>query len=374
MPARRPITALAVLAVALALSLAAGASGAPSIAGTRAEVRELGREVAGLDVRVGAAAAAQNSAIDRLDAARATLATTRRELQIARSNLARARALLADRLVALYVDGTPSFIELVLQTGSLVGAQAVGELLDQIARHDAGVVEGVRERRGRLQVLEARQTAARAARERELAEAARRKDELDGLLARRTRLLEDARAELKRLVVDERERRLRLRALEAARGAALASLPVAGATVLPGALPAGEYLFPVAGPVRFTNDWLNPRSGGRVHQGIDLFASYGTPVVAVADGSLFNVGYNGLGGWRLWVRDTGGNAFYYAHLSAYAPVAREGAGVSRGTVIGYVGDSGDAEGTSPHLHFEVHPGGGGPVPPYSLVSGWPRAG
>ena len=123
----------------------------------------------------------------------------------------------------------------------------------------------------------------------------------------------------------------------------------------------------------FTNDWLYPRAGGRYHQGIDIFATRGTPVIAVADGSLFNVGYNGLGGWRLWVRDRSGNAFYYAHLSAYAPAASEGASVARGTVLGYVGDTGDARGTSPHLHFEIHPGGGGPVPPYPIVTGWPRA-
>ena len=73
------------------------------------------------------------------------------------------------------------------------------------------------------------------------------------------------------------------------------------------------------------------------------------------------------------MRDTGGNTFYYAHLDAYSPAAVEGASVTRGTVLGYVGDSGDARGTSPHLHFEIHPGGGGPVPPHPIVTGWPRA-
>ena len=61
--------------------------------------------------------------------------------------------------------------------------------------------------------------------------------------------------------------------------------------------------------------------------------------MAVADGSLYNVGYNGLGGWRLWLRDGGGTTFYFAHLSAYSAAAREGASVSRGTVIGYVGNT-----------------------------------
>ncbi len=173
---------------------------------------------------------------------------------------------------------------------------------------------------------------------------------------------------------EERERRARLAALEAARRATLNSLPYASAGSAARAVPRGSYVFPVAGPARFSDDWLAPRAGGRSHEGIDIFAAAGTPVVAVADGSLYNVGYNGLGGWRLWLRDGNGTTYYFAHLTSYAPAAREGASVSRGTVVGYVGNSGDAQGGSPHLHFEIHPGGGGPVPPYPIVSGWPRAG
>jgi len=94
--------------------------------------------------------------------------------------------------------------------------------------------------------------------------------------------------------------------------------------------------------------------------------------VAIADGTLFRVGWNRLGGWRLWLRDNAGTDYYYAHLDAFAAAAREGARVAAGTVIGYVGDSGDAKGTSPHVHFEIHPGGGGPVRPYPIVAGLPR--
>lgn len=376
MPDPSPATRLAIAATALLLLLAAavGAAAAPSIAGTRAEIDELGRQVAELDIAVGRAVAAQNLAIDRLEEAQITLAVTRGELSGARRDLERARGLLSDRLVSLYVEGPPTFVQVLLSSGSLADAQEAGDLIGQIARGDAGAVAGVRERRARLERLEEQQITAEALRRRELDASADRRAELNAVLAERRAVLDDARAELRRLVVEERERRARLAALERARRAALASIPVAGATSLAGALPAGDFVFPVAGPATFTNDWLFPRPGGRSHQGIDLFATRGTPLVAVADGSLFNVGYNGLGGWRLWLRDGAGNAFYYAHLSAYSPAAVEGASVARGTVLGYVGDSGDARGTSPHLHFEIHPGGAGPVPPYPIVTGWPRAG
>ncbi len=132
------------------------------------------------------------------------------------------------------------------------------------------------------------------------------------------------------------------------------------------------HVFPIVGGGSFSNDWGGPRPGGRSHQGIDLFAINGTPVVAISDGTLFRVGWNRIGGWRYWLRDRWGNEFYHAHLSGFAPAAREGAVVKAGTVLGYVGTSGDARGTPPHVHFEIHPGGGGPIAPFSYVSAWPR--
>jgi murein DD-endopeptidase MepM/ murein hydrolase activator NlpD len=372
-PASRALpTAAALVLVCLLLAPAAGA--APSIAGKRSEVEALGRQVAELDVRAGAAAAAHNLAIDRLELARETLRRTRGELRTAKRDLAASREVLADRLVGLYVAGRPSFLDVLMASGSIGEAYEAGEVIDEVARGDARVLEAVRERSERLTVLEARQTAAEASREREEARAQEREQELAAVAAERRALLADARADLRRLIKEERERRARLRALEAARRATLSSLPYASSGAAAAAVPGGAYVFPVAGAVRFSDDWLAPRSGGRSHEGIDIFAAAGTPIVAVADGSLYNVGYNGLGGWRLWLRDGAGTTFYFAHLSSYAPAAREGASVSRGTVIGYVGNSGDAQGGSPHLHFEVHPGGGGPVPPYPIITGWPRAG
>ncbi len=132
------------------------------------------------------------------------------------------------------------------------------------------------------------------------------------------------------------------------------------------------HIFPIVDGGSFSNDWGGPRPGGRRHQGIDMFATTGTPVVAVSDGTLFRVGWNSVGGWRFWLRDRWGNEFYHAHLSAFAPAAKEGATVRAGTVIGFVGNSGDARTTPPHVHFEIHPTGGDAIPPFPYVSARPR--
>ncbi len=130
------------------------------------------------------------------------------------------------------------------------------------------------------------------------------------------------------------------------------------------------YAFPVVGGASFADDFGGPRADTGFHQGIDLFAANGTPLVALHDGTLFKVGWNRLGGHRLWLDDGRGNLFYYAHLSGYAPLAHDGAVVHAGDVIGFMGDSGDARGTPFHLHLEIHPGGGWAVPPFEYVRRW----
>jgi len=144
--------------------------------------------------------------------------------------------------------------------------------------------------------------------------------------------------------------------------------------------PLGEphYVFPVAGTASFTDTYGAARSDVSWHHGDDIFAPLGTPVVAVADGTLNRVGWERLGGWRLWVRDRLGNEFYYAHLSGYTRTALDKGRVKAGTVLGFVGDTGDAFGTPFHLHFEIHPRSllplryDGAVDPTSYLDRWAR--
>ncbi len=125
----------------------------------------------------------------------------------------------------------------------------------------------------------------------------------------------------------------------------------------------GIWKCPVQGPVSFTNSWGAARSGGRSHKGADMLAARGIPTVAPVSGRVEHRS-NSLGGLSWWVYGDDGNTYYGAHLSAYENV---GVGrVERGTVIGYVGDSGNAAGTN-HLHFEFHPGGGSAVNPYQRL-------
>ena len=145
-------------------------------------------------------------------------------------------------------------------------------------------------------------------------------------------------------------------------------------------LSAGGFVFPVYGPASFGDSFGAPRPDvqGGWHHGEDVFAPAGTPLLAVADGTLHTIGFNRIGGYRIWLRDREGNEFYYAHLSAYSPLAVEGRQVVAGDVIGFIGDTGDAEG-SPHLHFEIHPstmlslGYDGVVAPYPILLAWRRS-
>jgi murein DD-endopeptidase MepM/ murein hydrolase activator NlpD len=143
-------------------------------------------------------------------------------------------------------------------------------------------------------------------------------------------------------------------------------------------LTAGGYVFPVYGPSSFVDTFGAGRSdiASGWHHGDDIFGQLGEPLLAVADGTVFSVGWNDIGGYRLWLRDKAGNEFYYAHLSAYSPFAVNGNQVKAGTVLGFMGNTGDASTTPYHLHFEIHPVGllylgyDGAVNPTSYLTAW----
>lgn len=116
-------------------------------------------------------------------------------------------------------------------------------------------------------------------------------------------------------------------------------------------------LMPVADVrvAQVADTWGGPRDGGRVHEGQDIFAARGTPIYAATAGFVYRVATTERGGRVVWVAGAGGRRYYYAHLDSWSDIT-EGEPVSTDTVLGYVGNSGNAITTPPHLHFGIYSG------------------
>ena len=131
------------------------------------------------------------------------------------------------------------------------------------------------------------------------------------------------------------------------------------------------FVFPVGDPHTFGDSFGAARMIGttyaHAHQGTDILAPDGTPLLAAERGIITQVGSDVLGGTKLWVKGESGTYYYYAHLSAFAEGIASGKLVEAGDVIGFVGTTGNARGGPAHLHFEIHPDGGSAVNPYPLL-------
>ena len=135
------------------------------------------------------------------------------------------------------------------------------------------------------------------------------------------------------------------------------------------AMPPPQFLaMPVEGvrPAALRDTWHAPRgNGSRRHEGLDIFAPRGRPVLSATEGLVMRVGNNRLGGQVVWVLGPGGQRHYYAHLDRFGAF-RAGQRVAAGSILGYVGNTGNARGTPPHLHYGIYTAAGA-VSPYPLL-------
>jgi peptidoglycan LD-endopeptidase LytH len=123
---------------------------------------------------------------------------------------------------------------------------------------------------------------------------------------------------------------------------------------------------------QIANTWQAPRGADRLHEGQDIFAPKGTPIYSATAGYVYKVGENNLGGQTVSVIGAGGRVYYYAHLDGYAPGIEEGDRVTTKTLLGYVGTTGNAQGTPPHLHFGVYTTNGAINPLPMIVDRTPQ--
>jgi murein DD-endopeptidase MepM/ murein hydrolase activator NlpD len=246
-------------------------------------------------------------------------------------DLASAKRDLTARAVDAYVRGN-GFDTSALDSSADAGPNSQREaLLSVIVDHDRAAIARVRD-------LQAKVTADQAQTAKQLTE---------------------SQSQLEQAMVDETQAQLDL--FDAKLDLAVSS--VGGTLVIHG------FVFPVADPHTFHEDFGDPRLPGtefaHFHQGCDVAADEGTELYAAERGVVTQISSSQLGGDQIWLKGESGTSYYYAHLSKYATNLHNGQVVDAGELVGYVGHTGDAYG--PHLHFEVHPGGGSAVDPYPLL-------
>lgn len=264
----------------------------------------------------------------------------------------------AEELVAgAYMSGGTDLVQMALEVDSIQDLLAGQVLLDRAADNDLVSVtrlDAVRREMNRLKddldVDQLRVLQLRAAAEANVIVL----DDLQREAARAYNKAKDkASAELAKYVAAKKAREIAEAAKK--RGSA-AGLPSGATSGFQCPVPSG----------RFINDWGFARSGGRTHKGTDIFAGRGTKVFAPDSGRV-SLRTNELGGIVVWLTGDAGVSYYIAHLDGYPSGLATGQRVGKGQVVGYVGNTGNARGTSPHVHFQMHPGGGAPVNPFPTL-------
>lgn len=284
----------------------------------------------------------------------ARIESRRGQLSARRDRLER---LASQRADALYRDGGTGMLEVLFSSDDFAELSDRAELMSELSKQDASVFTRLARTDVELRAL-ARELAGK---KEEIARTrARLHEESEYLQAQFDDVAdeyEDLKAELERA----RRAARRAEAARGARGSAVAApQPQAEA---PSFSASGGMACPVAGPVSFIDSWGAPRDG-HVHQGVDMMAAYGTPVVAIVSGTITYAAYDGSGGNMIFLSGDDGHAYWYMHNQENLVT---GGRVSVGQQIATVGDTGNAAGT-PHVHFEYHPGGGAAVNPYPLVA------
>lgn len=333
---RRRFAIFALVALMIGTFVFPAASGAAPT-----EVQRLQDEIKQLKNEVQKAGEAYSAAYWKLDKTRADMADVDRGITEAEGKVAEVGQRLSARAATMYRTGSYDYMAILLSARDFDEVLTRLQYVQRINDSDARLIEEAKAAREELAVRQAELDALEQTQAEEAAELKKEADRIE-------RELKAQQAEYTKLQKE-------LAAAEAAEKAKTGTT-----TAKPG--PNG-MVFPVRGPNYYSDTWGAARSGGRTHKGTDIMAPTGTPCVAVLSGTV-RAKENSLGGKTIWLTADNGWAFYYAHLNAYEVTSGR---VTAGQVIGYVGSTGNASASAPHLHFEIHPNGGAAVNPYPYL-------
>ncbi|HWC33028.1 MAG TPA: peptidoglycan DD-metalloendopeptidase family protein [Actinomycetota bacterium] len=336
------------------------------------EVREARSVLDGIRADIASITAQLSQTLRQIEALGYRIDDTKNGIRRRGNRVDRLQSQIDARAMNAYMAGPGGALELILNAHSLTDLSDRLTYLEVLNQRDADIATGLEVEREQLrrqkadleryladlEVLEEQQRDQAAGLHAKFEEQKELKESIE-------RKLEATRNQIERLEKRyERERRALLARLRAQRAAAA---PIVGNA---GPLPTADgpfYACPVDTPRSYIDDFGYPRSGGRSHQGNDIFAATGTPIRAPFAGRA-DESYNSLGGTsvHVYASDGSGDYVYNAHLSQHAGV--DGQQVRPGDLIGYVGNTGNAIYTAPHDHFEYHPGGGSAVSPYVYLN------
>ena len=308
------------------------------------------QDLAALDARLDQLAADWNATEAELAGIRDDERALELRISRTRSRLDQIQRRLEERAREIFIDGPGGTLEMILSSASFDEFSDRIEFVGSIAEADEDLMlearvlgEQLRRDEQDLDLVERRKAD-------QLKRLGDQRDEIDARFAdvqRTIDRLEDLYAE------QRKEERQAARAPPIVTGGSGGGSPLSGSII---------RVCPVAGPNSFIDSFGYPRSGGRTHEGIDMIAPYGTPVVAAHDGVVTRSS-NSLGGITAKVQASNGYITYYAHMSRYSDATGS---VKAGTVIGYVGSTGNA-GSTNHLHFGLYTPGWVAVNPYQAL-------
>ncbi len=350
------------IAVSLLVALTSipSPAGAATLAQRKAEAKIVADRLVSMDASLTAITKEYEAAYARHEELSVRVEELRRQLSMTERELLVDQDRLNNRVADIYKSGKINLIDVIVGANSFDQFVTRLQFLARIVELDAETVRNVELLKSSIASAEASVVAQRDEQRVQLVIAQSKSQEIEQRLKDERVLLTKIKADIKKLAEAELARR---RALAAAKYSTQSSAKVGA-----------DFVFPVAFPYSWSgDDWHAPRVG-HLHQGTDIFAAKGTPLYAVVSGEIQRAHHteHGLGGITLWVYGDDGNHYYYAHMDRIKSGISDGVRVRAGDVVGWVGKTGNARTTPPHVHFEIHPGGGDAINPIPILSKYGR--